>query len=459
LSKRWQAPIPVCVLALVCTGCVSFSAERPNVLFLLTDDQRADTISALGNPHIQTPHLDGLARKGFVFTRAYLMGSQLPAVCIPSRAMLLTGRGLFAATHPRKLAEIPPTYRTWPEVFRRAGYKTIGIGKWHNDKASYARAFSAGGPIFFGGMTTHTNVRLHSYDPTGNYSAANSYFTPRFSSTVFADAAIAQIRANRSRPFAMYVAFTAPHDPRMAPAAYAARYSADNLAVPANFMPQHPFDNGEMDVRDEMLLPWPRTPEAIKGELAAYYAMISHLDAQIGRILNTLRDTGLARKTIVVFAADNGLALGSHGLLGKQNLYEHSMRVPLIFSGAGIPIGRSSALAYLYDVYPTLCKMTGLRVPATVQGRNLLPIITGQRSVHRESIFCAYRNVQRMVCNQQWKLIAYPEINRIQLFDLANDPDELTDLSASPEHQGPLIALKERLIALQHKAGDPLLLP
>ena len=439
------------VLFLVCAGCASINTQRPpNVLFLLADDQRADTISALGNRYIQTPNIDRLARNGFVFRRAYCMGSQVQAVCVPSRAMLLTGRSLFHATQGPTTGEIPAGYVMWPEVFRGAGYATIGIGKWHNDRASYKRAFSDGGPVFFSGMGDQTRLTVSNYEGTTNYVAQ------KYSSALFADAAIAQIRANKSRPFAMYVAFTVPHDPRAAPPGYKNRYAARSLPLPANFMQKPPFDNGEMMVRDERLLPRPLKDHHIRRELAAYYAMLTHMDAQIGRILRTLRETGLAENTIVVYAADNGLALGSHGLLGKQNLYEHSVRVPLILSGPGIPRGESSALCYLYDVYPTLCELTDLTPARTVQGKSLMPIIRGEQLAVRDSILCAYRDLHRMISDGQWKLITYPKIGRQQLFNIAIDPDELNDLSENPEYRDRVADMRNRMLLLQREAGDPL---
>ena len=426
--------LPCVFVLLVCAGCASVDTRRPNVLFLFADDQRADTIAALGNPHIKTPNLDGLVRRGFAFTRAYCMGSQVGAVCIPSRAMLLTGRHLFAATRPADSPDIPKDHRMWPEVFRAAGYETIGIGKWHNDRASFNRAFSGGGPVFFGGMSDPTRLDVYDYRPEGDYNAKYRRIGKKHSSELFADAAIGQIRKKRQWPFAMFVAFTAPHDPRVAPPEYMRRYPKGSVPLPPNFMPKHPFDNGEMEVRDELLLGWPRTPEAIQTELAAYYAMITHMDAQIGRILRTLDQAGLAKNTLVIYGADNGLAIGSHGLLGKQNLYEHSVRVPLIFSGPGIRAGRSSALCYLYDVHPTLCEFVGLRPVATIQGKSLLPVIRGSQEAIRDSILCAYGDVQRMVCDERWKLITYPQTQRTQLFDLSHDPHEVNDLSGDAQY-------------------------
>jgi len=455
--NRWSA---VAVLALIAVNAVAAGGDLlgrpPNLLFLLSDDQRPDTIRALGNKQISTPHLDGLVQSGFTATHAFCMGSTVGAVCIPSRAMILSGRSLYRATTGTNSATIPRQAALWPEEFRKAGYATIGIGKWHNDRASYARCFTAGGPIFFGGMSDHTAVPVQNFDPTGRYETNRQYVTSLFSSTLFADAAIRALRQQSTKPFVLYLAFTAPHDPRTPPAEFAKRYDPAKIPLPRNYLREHPFDNGQVKGRDEELLPWPRTEEAVRKELAAYYGMITHLDHEIGRVLTALKGTGKAHNTIVVFASDHGLAIGSHGLLGKQNMYDHSVRAPLIFAGPGIPGGRrSDALCYLYDLFPTLCELAGLDVPESVEGKSLLPIIQGRSEAVREVIFGAYRDVQRMARTDRWKLIYYPKIDRTQLFDLKADPDELHDLSANPKHARTLNQLRSRLVRLQGQFDDP----
>jgi arylsulfatase A-like enzyme len=227
--------------------------QRPqNVLFLLSDDQRADTIRALGNAAIETPSLDRLVREGFAFDRAYCMGSQSGAVCIPSRAMILTGRTLFRCEERDA--------HLWPEAMRRAGFATFVTGKWHNARDWVVRSFASGESIFFGGMGNHTALRVQDL-------ADGRFGEPRgiggFSSTAFADAAIGFLerRGRDDPPFFLWVSFTAPHDPRTPPDDHRARYDPAKLPLPANFLPQLPFDNGEMVVRDERLAPWPRTEE------------------------------------------------------------------------------------------------------------------------------------------------------------------------------------------------------
>ncbi len=430
----------------------------PNILFLLSDDQRFDTIRALGNREIETPNLDRLVHNGFSFTHAHIMGAMQGAVCVPSRAMILTGRTLFHATVFPGNNALPPAARLWPEVLRQAGYTSLGVGKWHNDQASFVRAFDGGGPVFFGGMADHRKIPVFDFDPEGRYPKSLQYTGAVFDTELFADAACKLIREKRDQPFCLYVAFTSPHDPRTPPERFARMYPPENISLPRNFLPEHPFDNGDLRGRDERLLPWPRTLEAVRKEIALYYGMISHLDEQLGRILAALEETGQTRQTLVIFAGDNGLAVGQHGLLGKQNLYEHSVRVPLIFSGPGIPKGkRSDAPCYLLDVFPTICDLAGVAIPDTVEGKSLRPVIIGKEKKVRDVMFGAYRDLQRMACDNRWKLIYYPKANRTQLFDLEKDPDETSDLSADPKCADKLYELRAKLTALQQEVGDPLI--
>ena len=406
--------------------------KPPNILFLFSDDQRFDTIGALNNPVLKTPHIDRLVRNGTSFSRAHIMGGTSGAVCMPSRAMLLTGRHLFHLKE--KGASIPSDHILLPELFRRLGYVTFGTGKWHNSRSAYARCFSDGGAIFFGGMSNHLQVPVYDFDPSGVYPPENMYHAGKFSSRLFSDQAIRFLENHSDdRPFFGYVSFTAPHDPRMAPRAFSDLYPPDSMPLPPNFLPEHPFDNGELRIRDEKLAPFPRTPEIIRRHIADYYAMITHLDDQIGSILDALEQTGLAQNTLVVFAGDNGLAVGRHGLLGKQNLYDHSVRVPLIFSGPGIPAGKTSqSLCYLQDIFPTICERLNIKIPDTVEGASLLPALDGEVSSIRKSVFLAYRHLMRGIKTaDDWKLILTHVEGQLtsQLFNLGDDPWEMNNLA------------------------------
>jgi len=431
--------------------------KKPNILFFFTDDQRFDTIHALGNDHVITPTMDSLVERGTTFTNAYIMGGQSAAVCMPSRAMLMTGRHLF---HIRDNGSIIPTEHVMlPELLRKHGYATFETGKWHNGPPSLARSFTDGGKIFFGGMSDHYRVPVRDFDPEGKYPKDLTYHDEgTHSSELFSDAAIRFLRTHREdRPFFLYIAYTAPHDPREMPEEYLNLYDPDRIPLPENFLPEHPFDNGELEVRDEQLAQWPRTPREIRGHIAAYYAMITHVDAQIGRVINALRETGRADNTIIVFAGDNGLAVGQHGLMGKQNVYEHSVHVPLIMSGPGIPAGeRRDAFCYLYDIFPTLCDLTGIEVPVTVDGISLVPSVRNGSLKARDSLFFAYKNYQRAVRTERWKLILYNVNGKktTQLFDLARDPRETTNLAAASSYAGRISELTSVMNKWLEKTGD-----
>ena len=453
--------------------------HSPNVLFFFTDDQRFDTIRALADefPHakqLSTPNLDALVRRGTTFTHAHIPGGTCPAVCMPSRAMLHSGRTLF---HLDGCGEnIPDEHVTLGECFRNAGYETFGTGKWHNGPAAFNRSFSHGDEIFFGGMNDHWNVPAYYYDPSGRYESRCAYVenwelsnhvahracdhihAGRHSTDLFTDAAIDFLR-NRdvSHPFFCYVSLMAPHDPRTMPERFRRMYNPDEIELPANFMAQHPLDTGALRIRDELLAGFPRTPEEVRQHLAEYYAMISHLDDAFGRLMGALESSGELENTIIVFAGDNGLAVGQHGLMGKQSLYDHSVRVPLVFAGPGIPSGeRRDAFAYLSDVFPTLCDLTSCDIPPSVEGLSLAPIITDGCTEGRESLYLAYDRTLRGVRKGRFKLVEYA-VNghrETQLFDLVDDPDELRNLAREDRMEAMLHDLRAELYRLRDVWDD-----
>ena len=436
--------------------------SHPNILFVLVDDHRADAIGALGHATVKTPVLDGLVRRGTTFTRATIQGSLMPAVCAPSRACLLTGNGVFRADAEPKLDEgpifevrLPADACTLPERLRAAGYETFVTGKWHNDLPALLRSFEQGRKIFHGGMCDHTAVPVRDLDEIRRGEPAR--VGDGFSSEIFCGAADEFVRERaRARPFFAWVALTSPHDPRTPPAEFRARYDTAQIPLPKNFRPDHGFDNGELEVRDERLAPRPLSPDVVREHLADYYGMISHHDACIGRVLTALRETGQEENTLVVYVSDHGLALGSHGLLGKQNLYEPSVRVPLIVAGPGVPAAhRCDALMQPLDLYATLCELAGVTVPAGLDSRNLLAAMVGNGG-GRPWVCSVYMDVQRMVTDGRWKLIAYrvDGAERVQLFDLATDPDECCDLAAEPSRVARIAELRAILQTWQAKAGD-----
>jgi len=444
-------------------GVMPYRSAPPNVLLVIADDHRADALGALGHPAILTPHLDGLARRGTMFTRATIGGGLMAAVCSPSRASLFTGLHPFRADAAPGLVRVPPyevqipeAACTLPQHFQTAGYETFFSGKWHNDLPSLLRSFEHGKDIFQGGMCEHERVPVRNLDEIRR--GAPARIGIGFSTELFCGAAGDFIRSRTSsRPFFACVALTSPHDPRTPPAAIRNLYDAKSLPLPRNFRPEHGFDNGELTIRDECLLSHPLSPSVLREHLADYYGMISHHDAWIGHLLSVLEETGQTNNTIVVYVSDHGLALGSHGLVGKQNLYEHSVRVPLILAGPGVPhAARHAGLVCSFDLFSTLCELTGHTVPAGLDSRSLVPALRRGNESIRDVVGAAYMDVQRMVTDGRWKLVVYRvgRTERVQLFDLAEDPDECVDLASDPTHAARIEKLRVRLRDWQSETGD-----
>lgn len=422
--------------------------ERPNILFLFADDQRTDTIGAWGHSRIQTPAIDSLVNRGTSFRNNFCMGSHHGAVCAPSRAMLMSGRHLFEVKE--NLADTP----TMPQALAAVGYRTFGTGKWHNGEKAFDASFQSGKNVFFGGMCDHTSVLVRDKPLGGDLTEKRD--GGGFSSELFADAAIEFLEGERDpdTPFFAYVAFSAPHDPRQPPKRWLDHYAKRRPPLPGNFMRLHPFHNGWMNGRDEKLAAWPRDPEVIRDQLAEYYGMISHLDEQVGRILECLARQDLLENTIVVYTADHGLALGSHGLLGKQSLYEHSMKAPLVIAGPGVPKGSTDALTYLFDLVPTLCSMAGATTPEGYAGSDLTPVLADNDARVRDVLVTSYEDKMRAIRDERWKLIVYPQRNHAQLFDLRLDRSELTNLAQRLDYADKRRELEARLRAELDRLGD-----
>jgi len=453
-------------LTLVADAAFSASdGPRPNILFLFSDDQRPDTIHALGNELIETPNLDRLVREGTVFTRAL---SPNP-LCVPARKEVLSGCCGLRNGRANFGPQFDPDQVPLPRVLREAGYHTWHVGKYHSEGRPVQIGFEQSLNLFMGGgakvdqvdhagrpVTGYKGYVLQADDGT-KFPEKGVGLTPEISQH-FADAAIEFVRRRPKEPFFLHVCFTAPHDPLLIPPGWKGHYAPARIPLPSNFLPEHPFDHGNFNGRDELLFAWPRTPEETRNELAAYYAVVSHMDQQIGRILDALQETGQAENTVVIFSSDQGLAVGSHGLRGKQNMYQHTVGTPLVFAGPGIPKGcRRSAQCYLRDLYPTICEMAGASVPAVVQGKSLVPVIEDSVQSLYPAVFGYFAGVQRMIRTDRWKLIYYPKIDRYQLFDLAADPDERKDLAADPQYESTRKDLCAQLLSWRREVGDPLL--
>lgn len=443
------------------------AAEKPNILFIFADDYAYDCVRALGNEEIETPHIDGLVNRGLTFTHAYNQGGYHGAVCVASRSMLLTGRFLWniQKEEPTIKTTFLKEERLWPQLLAKQGYATYFTGKWHV-QVDADKAFQ---------VARHVRPGMPNQTPEGYHrpvEGQDDVWKPwdrsregfwkggRHWSEVVADDALDFLgrAAREDDPFFMYVAFNAPHDPRQSPKRYVDRYPLDKIGVPQPFYPEYPLDIGIRDIRDEVLAPYPRTEHAVKVHRQEYYAIISHLDAQIGRILDGLRASGKTSNTYIVFTADHGLACGHHGLLGKQNMYDHSMRVPFVVVGPEIPNGASnSSPIYLQDIMPTSLEWAGARIPEQVQFHSLKPVIEGRSDRHAyDTIYGGYTNTQRMLVDGEYKLIVYPRIGRKRLYHLAEDPLETKDLSADPAQADRIDAMVEKLEAWQEPTGDTL---
>lgn len=457
---------------------------KPNILFVFADDQSYETIAALGNNEIKTPSLDRLCRSGITFSHAFNMGSWSGAVCVASRTMLNSGRFVWRANDIHAKSEQERNEgRWWSSMMKSAGYRTYFTGKWHC-RADAAKSFDVARNVR-GGMPKQTpeGYNRPAEDGTDTWSP----YDPKFGgfweggkhwSEVVADDAVdfLKLAAEEQDPFFMYVAFNAPHDPRQSPKEYVDMYPVDNISTPKNFLPIYPYCE-EMDcgknLRDEKLATFPRTEYGIKVNRQEYYAIISHMDAQIARILDQLKASGKADNTWIFFTADHGLACGHHGLMGKQNMYDHSLRVPFIVlspsdtqqlvaskkresnSDTEKEIRKNSEPIYLQDVMATALDLAGVEKPEFVEFQSLLAVLKGEPSAY-EFIYGAYLKGQRAIRSRDHKLIVYPKANKVRLYDLNMDPEEMHDIADEPSSRALVKELFQQLLLLQDQMGDSL---
>jgi arylsulfatase A-like enzyme len=459
--------IGVLLLTALLFSCSS-KEEPPNILFIFADDQCYNTIRELGNQEVFTPTLDELARRGTVFTTAYNMGGWHGAVCVASRTMINTGKFLWRANAlETKLDTLAATGQLWSMEMERLGYDTYMTGKWHvniepekifTHVGTERPGMPADTPEGYNRPLDETDHVWTPWDTAfGGFWEGGTHWSEVVANETmgFLDQA-----SGSTKPFFMYVAFNAPHDPRQSPREYVDMYPLENIAIPENFLPVYP-EKDEIGcaatLRDEALAPFPRTQYAVQVNRQEYYAIISHLDAQIGRILAHLKETGQAENTYIFFTADHGLSVGQHGLMGKQNMYDHSMRPPLMVAGPGIPEGaRRSEAVYLQDIMPTTIAYAGGEVPEWVEFNSLKPAIEGDPVSNYPAVYGAYMDLQRMIRVDDYKLIVYPNAGAIKLFDLINDPSEMYNLAAVPRHMERIRSMFGKLKELQVEMGDTL---
>ncbi len=423
--------------------------NRPNFLVIITDDQAPESLRCYGNRICRTPNLDRLAREGIVIDDAHHMGSWVGAVCTASRTMLMTGRTLWRVPGARGPGIEPATkedrrraaHWSLPAVFRRAGYETFRTCKKGNSFREANAEFAIRHEATKREGTAEGGSQWHA-DRVLDYLEERSKRTDR-------------------HPFLIYFGFSHPHDPRNAIPELAARYGASNNGppdqpdprsppLPDNYLPRHPFHHGHPNLRDEVKVSGVmrrRDEPTIRNEMGRQYACIENIDRQIGRVLAKLEEMGELDQTYILFTSDHGIAVGRHGLMGKQNLYEHSWKVPFIVRGPGIRPGtRASGYIYLLDIFPTLCDLAEIPVPETVEGKSFRPVLEGKQDRVRDVVYGVYcggtKPGMRAVKSNGWKLIVYNvldgAVREKQLFDLRKNPREFL-----PEHHKPELA--ERL--------------
>ena len=491
------SPIVLTVLLCFLFGLLKSFAQvgqKPNILFIFTDDQQYNTINALGNSEIITPNIDKLVTEGTAFVNAYNMGGWTGAVCVPSRGMLISGRSVWDTEENNKILKIDDVAQsqTWPVLMREAGYQTYMTGKWHIQVAP-EKVFDSvvnerpGMPKdswsmklmrpYFEKLIELDSPERNALLPVGYGRPLDvndkswSPSDPKFGgfweggkhwSEVLKDDAVNFIEqaSQKENPFFMYLAFSAPHDPRQAPQKYIDMYPLENISVPKNFLPEFPYNeemsNGRSQ-RGENLAPFPRTELSVKKHIQEYYASITHLDAQVGDILKALKTAGKFDNTIVIFTSDHGLAMGQHGMFSKSTLFEHSVKMPLIISGMGIPKKkRIEENVYMQDIMPTTLEMAGAKIPDYVFFNSFLDVIHNDHKSHYSAIYGGLKQHQRSIIKNRFKLYVLTKIDKVFLFDLEKDPYEINNLANDPSQKSKVVLLFQDLITLQKTVNDKL---
>ena len=445
--------------SLALTSFAATAQNDKNVLFILVDDMQLTALEKLGDKTPGSKVINELMANSTKFSNCYTQGSLGGALSMPSRAMIMTGRTLYETTADGMT--IHPHNVTIPETLRKEGYRTFATGKWHSDYKSFNRSFSEGENIYFGGMHQystggHQAPYLKHYQSDTLYNKQKSFVGDKFSSEMFADATVDFLKSagkNKENPFFAYVAFTSPHDPHDKLPQYSSPTSTEIVTLPENYAPQHPFDNGELDVRDETVVPTPRTKEIVIEQNQWYSGMINEVGQQIGRLLDELKNQGLDENTIIVFASDNGLAMGRHGLMGKQSLYEHSISVPMSIYIPGNKPKVNDGLCYLSDINPTLYSLLEVEKPESVT-TEVLPM-KGTKT-NRYAIALSYSSIQRAVVWKNFKYIIYKVDGVVtkQLFDLKNDPFEMTNLAENKKYAKMVAQYHDKLNVMMKENND-----
>ena len=433
--------------------------KKPNVLFIFTDDQVFRSINALNNKEVYTPNLDRLANSSKVFTNIFNQGADGGAVCVYSRAMINSGLSLWKAIDFFKDAKKnkKTTHPFLGKHFINNNYQTFFTGKWHNGLEALLESFN-----YFGteeGSFVYNNLVKDKKDifavrgmlgskNNNDYRAGwvpdnialgghwrNVRGKTYHSSELITNSAIKFLREKTvgvENPFFMYVAYFAPHDPRQAPKKFLDLYNKKEILIPENFLPIYPFNIRVHKIRAEKIPAYPRTKEELQVHRRDYYAIISHLDEQIGKLLDEIEKHPEYKNTYIIFTSDHGLSMGEHGLYAKQTLFDHAQKVPFFIKGPKVKnIQHDTTPLNLYQLYSTLSELCGLSLPETVPNKSFANLIKSEKYKHSKYIYGAYKHHIRSVMNRNHKLLMYPLLKKVFLFDRNKDKWEINNIAKS----------------------------
>ena len=472
---KWKDVLVGLIVCLGFSGNIQ-ATQQPNVLFLFGDDHAYDAVGLMTNGYVQTPAIDELAAGGVYFERAYNMGSWSGAVCVASRTMLNAGKTLWNsksiwvdANKSRKAKQpIKNDVVSWSQRMSDAGYDTFFAGKWHVNSYEAKQVFDHIGTVRGGMPRTSGDHHRPIKGQTDTWSPSDPkhlgfWRGGKHWSEVTADETIDYLKqrgkSKDNKPFFAYVGFNAPHDPRQSPQAYLDKYPVESVPLPGSYMPSYPYtkDIGIWPIRAETMAPRPRTEFAIKTHRREYYALISHLDAQLARIIAELDAQGLRENTVIIYTADHGLSLGNHSFMAKQSMYDHSLASPFIIQGPNIPKGvRTQQRIYIQDIVPTTLAMAGLEEAEyqDVEFENLLPFNKSGSKNYNQPIYGGYKKESRCIIKGDWKLIYYTDLKLYRLFNLKQDPHEMTDVATKLENKQRITELINILESQQHRFND-----
>lgn len=443
------------------------AADRPNILFIIADDLTDTALGCYGNTVCQTPNLDRLAAQGVRFTRAYCQGTY----CGPSRASFLSGyyphaTGVQGYISPR---EAIGDRATWPQHFKNAGYHTARVSKiFHmgvpggieegsdgaDDPLSWSERFNSPGPEWRApgrGETLEKNPDGRKPVMGGNtfVVVAAEGDDDVHSDGKTAAKACELLATPRREPLFLAVGFVRPHVPFVAPKKYFDLYPPESMVLPEK-VPGDWDDIPKPGINYKTSVNMQMDEVRQKKALAGYYAAVSYMDAQVGRVLDALERSGQADNTIVIFTSDHGYHLGEHDFWAKVSLHDESARVPLLIRAPGLKPGVRDAFVELIDLFPTTARMCGLEVPARLQGRDLAPVLADPKAAVRDAAFSVAGTSKGLLLrDERWAFMQYGEDARggIELYDMQTDPRQIHNLAALPEHADRVAAWKARVTA------------